>query len=348
MLTRVSQKEVALAAGVHPTTVSLALRDSPRLPAATRTRIQALALKLGYQPDPLLDALNAYRLAGRERRFQGVIAWLNCWEKTNLDIFKTGILAPSFQQALTRCETNGFRLEEFFLGPGGYTWQRLSTILHERGIQGVIIPPLPGGRAHLRLRWEWFSCLAVGYSLARPELHRATHDHYCNMRLLLRGIRHTGRRRIGLVMLRHENLRTDTQRFAAYQTLASTTPSPSDSEFVPPLWVDTIEDAEVLSWYKKHRPEAILGQSAKRITSILEAAGIEVPREVLVATGSAQENPGFPGIVEDNPHLMNVAVDYLVTMIRRGETGLPPKPVRIQVTGTWTDGQPTTPVSKKN
>ena len=43
---RVVLADIAKKAGVHVTTVSLALRNSPRLPEATRTRIRALADQL--------------------------------------------------------------------------------------------------------------------------------------------------------------------------------------------------------------------------------------------------------------------------------------------------------------
>jgi LacI family transcriptional regulator len=43
----VSMQDIALAAGVSKNTVSLALRNSPELPAGTRKRIAALAAKMG-------------------------------------------------------------------------------------------------------------------------------------------------------------------------------------------------------------------------------------------------------------------------------------------------------------
>ena len=57
---RVTLAAIAAQAGVHVTTVSLALRNSPRLPIATRDRIRKLADELGYAPDPMLQALVAY------------------------------------------------------------------------------------------------------------------------------------------------------------------------------------------------------------------------------------------------------------------------------------------------
>ncbi|HEX9783767.1 MAG TPA: helix-turn-helix domain-containing protein [Opitutaceae bacterium] len=53
--------DIARQAGVHVTTVSLALRNHPRLPECTRSRLQALAKEMGYAPDPALRALVAYR-----------------------------------------------------------------------------------------------------------------------------------------------------------------------------------------------------------------------------------------------------------------------------------------------
>jgi len=55
---RVTMSDVALAAHVHKSTVSLALRNQPKLNAATRERIRKIAEELGYRPDPMLDLFN--------------------------------------------------------------------------------------------------------------------------------------------------------------------------------------------------------------------------------------------------------------------------------------------------
>ena len=50
-------QDVADAAQVHRTTVSLALRRDPRIPTATRERVERHAAKLGYRANPLVSAL---------------------------------------------------------------------------------------------------------------------------------------------------------------------------------------------------------------------------------------------------------------------------------------------------
>ena len=56
----VTIKDIARQLDVSHTTVSLALRNHPSLPAATRARIQKLARELGYRPNPLVHALMAH------------------------------------------------------------------------------------------------------------------------------------------------------------------------------------------------------------------------------------------------------------------------------------------------
>src|SRR5690606_8011398 len=72
----ITLKDVARDAGVHVTTVSLALRNSPQLPSATRERIRAIAVRLGYRPDPHLAALCVYRQTLRPPGFQATLAWV--------------------------------------------------------------------------------------------------------------------------------------------------------------------------------------------------------------------------------------------------------------------------------
>jgi DNA-binding LacI/PurR family transcriptional regulator len=331
MNSRVSQKDVARAAKVHPTTVSLALRNSSRLPEATREHIQALARELGYQPDPALDALNAYRLASRKPIQQGTLAWIDGREPQHRTDGKgASAYDQQFRAMAAAAASRGYKLDSFPLGEGGYTWPRLSTVLRERGIRGVLVGPLPGGRARLRLRWEWFSCVAIGLSLARPELHRVAHDLFYNMRLLLRGVRHAGCRRPGLIMLHHENLRTDTLRHAAF---VSAHPG------APVLWCEQLEAAAIVDWYREQRPDAILVQNAPYVVRRLREAGVSVPGEVVVASCCAHEHPGFAGVTESPAMLATATINELVGMIHASETGLPDTPLRVQVPGKWTDGE---------
>ena len=71
---RTTQDDVARAAGVHRTTVSLALKRHPRIPRETQERVRRIADALGYQPDPMLSSLVAYRTRNRPAAYHGSLA----------------------------------------------------------------------------------------------------------------------------------------------------------------------------------------------------------------------------------------------------------------------------------
>ena len=58
---RVTLKDIAKACGYTANTVSRAMRNDERLPAATREKIQAVAAKLGYIPNTLASSLRSGR-----------------------------------------------------------------------------------------------------------------------------------------------------------------------------------------------------------------------------------------------------------------------------------------------
>ena len=64
---RTTIKDVAKVAGVHFTTVSLALRRHPSIPEATRERIRRVAERIGYAPDPVFGALTRFHVNGSVR-----------------------------------------------------------------------------------------------------------------------------------------------------------------------------------------------------------------------------------------------------------------------------------------
>jgi hypothetical protein len=74
--TPITQRDVAHACGLHPSTVCLALKNSPAIPVATRQRVQAIAGDLGYFPNVAARNLALLRT---EKKAGGSlpIAWIN-------------------------------------------------------------------------------------------------------------------------------------------------------------------------------------------------------------------------------------------------------------------------------
>lgn len=123
--------EVARAAAVHQTTVSLALRNDPRLPRETRLRIRALAESMGYRPDPMLSALNFYRTSRDAAKTQPSIAFLMRSRK-NLPAEHFSVDERFLQGARLACERMGFRIVPLQIENSPAEGARLTRVLRSR------------------------------------------------------------------------------------------------------------------------------------------------------------------------------------------------------------------------
>eukprot|EP01035_Chromulina_nebulosa_P036270 gene36270-48842_t len=107
-------QDVATRARVHRTTVSLALRDHPRIPAETRERVKAIAAKLGYRINPLVSALMQSRRSGQAVKHVSLAYVTNYptrfgWRRPHHD------RPDYFPGAVERARDFGYKLEHFWL-----------------------------------------------------------------------------------------------------------------------------------------------------------------------------------------------------------------------------------------
>ena len=197
---RITMAQVAARAGVHPTTVSLALRNHPSIPLATRDRIRGIAEEMGYRPDPALNALTAYRHAKTPRREMPPLAYLTHWD-TEWGWKQPHAHAAFHSGSHARAASLGYRLEHFWLGEPGMSPRRLSDILVARGITGLIVSShLPEHDRPLQLDWARFSAVKIDCLPREPDLHHVTNDQRAITQLAVRRILAAGSSRIGMVI----------------------------------------------------------------------------------------------------------------------------------------------------
>lgn len=80
---RISLRDIAAMLGVSHSTISLALRDHPRISEEVRVKVKEKAAELGYRPDPMLAALANYRRGRGGGSIQAGVAWVNGWANPN-------------------------------------------------------------------------------------------------------------------------------------------------------------------------------------------------------------------------------------------------------------------------
>jgi DNA-binding LacI/PurR family transcriptional regulator len=340
---RVTQRELARLAKVSHTTVSLALRDHPSIPVETRARIAALARQHRYRPDPMLAALNAYRLSRAPSRFQGTLVWLTSFASAGG--WRSMVQAEGyFLGAQAQAERLGYRLEEFWISDPKLTARRASQVLLSRGVHGLVVAPLPAAHGKLSLEWDKFAAVALGYSLAQPQLHVVMNHQFRNMRLLVQQLHRRGYRRIGFAMPATTDERVDHNYLGGFWTAQHELPAGSAQ--LTPWLATTFAEAGFRRWLRRAGPDVVIVSAtwAHQVIAWLAKEGLKVPRDIGVAVASVPYGDRTISGIDENVRAVGaMAVDTLVGMIHRNEVGIPTIPWRILAEGAWSQGKTVNP-----
>lgn len=340
---RITLKKIAEVAGVHQTTVSLALRNRPSLPEKTRLRIQKIAKRMGYRPDPALQALSVYRYPSPSgevpiRRFS--MAFLTnertheAWKKhSGLALCRTG--------AIRRAAELGYHLTDFWLEGEVLTSKRITRILNVRNIHGIIVAPLLSA-LKLDLEWEYFSCVSITSSLHSPQLHTIRNDHIGTAQITHRRLQELGYRRIGLAVSRHSDERIQRGWTSGFWSEEGFLPDERKvPPYLPPVWnMEGFAD-----WLQRYKPDAIIS-IPPNLDTILEwfkERGIRVPEDIGVASLDCNGNSALSGVLQLPELIGATAVETLGGLIQRNNKGIPERPQATIICGDWVDGQTTRP-----
>jgi LacI family transcriptional regulator len=329
-------QDIADQAGVSRATVSLALRDHHSISPPTRARIHALAEKLGYRPNPLVSALMTYQRATQPQRAVNlVLAFVINFSRRAA--WRNYLSEDLLSSAAARAQQHGYRLDEFWLGDSRLSDRRLSAVLYQRGVPGVIVAPLPSAHGHLRMEWPHFSVVAIGNSMLRPPVHRVTTNRFLAMRLAVRHLRRLGFRRLGLAIHVNQDARVDHQWGAAFLWEQQRVPV---AQRTSPFVVEERDwnARKFAEWWAANQPEVVLGYDPV-IIRWLRNEGKRVPEEVgFVHLWNPDQSGQFAGIYHDPPAIGAAAVDFLVGMIQRNERGVPSAPQTLLLEARWQNG----------
>jgi LacI family transcriptional regulator len=346
--TRVTQSDIAHAAGVHNTTVSLALRNSPALPEETRLKIQSIAKAMGYCPDPMLQALVAYRTGQAQKQRQQSIAYITNW-KSNWGWRDVPAEFNHCLGAERKASQSGYRLEHFSLAEPGMTEKRLNDMLYHRGIRGVLFASQAAEREALTgMDWSRLSAVKIGLFPKKPALCRVMSDDYGALRNGIRKIIEAGYQRIGLVLPRRDDDLADQAWSSAFLIEQSLSKS---ATLLPILYREAWPQAAIAKefgsganlaslerWVSIHQPDAIIGFSADCLRD-LNTLGLSVPRDVAFADLSVNDGgEDLAGLQQDGEKAGEIAVELLLNQMERNLYGVPSNATTTLVETTWRPG----------
>lgn len=332
MQPRVRLKDVAQSAKVHLSTVSLALKNDPRLPLKTRTKIQKIAQRMGYTPDAAMTALCAYRNAIRPHPVRSGLAYLT--DMPAKDIFGSMVYRFAREQA----DRMGYNLIEYNLSVPGTTLERLQSIWWSSGLKGVLIGPFKTPGIVLKANWDRWAVATYGYSVSGTQFNRVVLHYFQNMLAHLKVLRERGYQRIGLHLPKSLNERTYGLLYAAY-LMEQTELSPKKP--IPVFTEPNPSPTELKKWVRAHRIDVVIGHPPEK--KALEQAGFHIPRDIgfsLIGwkSYSPAESVGFAGFDEKAEVLAGSAVNFLISLLHEQAYGLLPTPRYYMVSGEFRDG----------
>lgn len=331
---RATVRSVAALAGVSAMTVSLALRNHPRIPVATRTRVQEAADRLGYRPDPEVAKLMHHLRVRRKPAYQAGIGAIT----TVSEAAELPYLRDIVRSARRRADELGYGFSVFRIEEPIGARRDLQRVLRSRGIDGIVLLPVATPRAFdPLLDWKEFSVVCTTYGVLAPTFHRVVPHQFGNALRICRTLARSGYRRIGLVLPAEHDLRVHHGFSAAvaWQGLVGGT------ERVQPL-LHTGElplERELVAWFKRERPDAIIAAGDKECRPIAQMLGLRVPGAVGFASANKAGRSLFAGIEEQPEEIGATAIEQLAGLIQRGEKGVPADPKVMMIDGRWLEGR---------
>ena len=339
----ITMKSIAAQAGVTQATVSMSLSNNPRIPLVTRERIQAIAKKLGYQPNPYVSTLMRIRRAGKPLKDKPALA-LVCGQRT-ADGWRNHPAATIRQMregAMERAAMRGYRAQEYWLHRDGMSNERFSEMLHARGIQGLLLSPLAEGDLPPVLRWEYFASVSLSVPLPSHTVTTVCNDHYFSSLQAVRECHRRGYRRPGLV-LRHIHQNRFQGRWQA-GVMVSSHMLP-DLRLVEPLYVeDFTGPAPIVRWLKREKPDVLISPGGAQLRDMLVRVGWKIPHDLgIVGLSCPELGDPISGIWQNGAMIGALAVDTLVGLLERHEHGLPEQATTLMVEGKWNEGRTVRP-----
>ena len=323
-------RDVAAAANVNQSTVSRALRNDPKIRAEVRKKILKCAEDLGYRPNPYVSAFTASVRSYRRSPNGAVLGLLDCYPKESPYYHDRTYRAGAEQRA----RELGFLPEVFCLEDLNYSLKRLNKVLWTRSIQGLLVLPVPIGFDLTEVEFDRVASSTVDTSLHLPVLHRAEPDYFQGMQLALKMLEARGYQRITFCTTRKEVELLDEEWLGSFMGWQAMKTNPLRME---PYIGEDYERGPFKAWLKKHRPDAIITNVDHYFGWCLEF-GFETSRIAHVALSADPTKPQLAG-VSQNQHAVGVAaVDIILEQIHRNDFGLPAKPKKVLIQGSWVEG----------
>ncbi|MDQ8194511.1 LacI family DNA-binding transcriptional regulator [Coraliomargarita sp. SDUM461004] len=331
---RITQRDLARLLNMSQVTVSRALSNSPLVSEKTKQSVMDAAVKLGYQPDPALSSLNAYRRTKQPIQKGQTIAWITGQQAERSNSWHEG--------ALEQARNYGYRMETFSPNAVGMTPERVMKILYNRSVSGMIFAPRRKAHTQLNIDLTNFCAVSIGYTLQSPIVDRVITDHHRNVMICFEKLYQAGYRRIAMATPNDTEIRIEGRRISSYLYQVYSHP---DVANIPIIYYPNLPEAipnAITPWLDKWRPDAILYHNPQ-ILNVCIDFGLRIPEDIalvsIALTPRWPKDHDYSGVDERYHQIGAFAVDTLVAHIRKNERGIPQERRVHMLEGKWNPGK---------
>ena len=332
----VRMADIAHRLGIASSSVSRALRADTRIGEELRDRVAAMALELGYRPNPLVSAL----MASRRRRGSGgavdVIALVTNYGGRQ-DWRAKDVCRWEYEGILRRAQELGFRIEVFPLEDFQGRMDRLQSALRARAIRGVIL-----GFSREQKATEPFDC--AGFCVAglsayfsHIDVDRANFHGFYNVRLALENMRALGYRRPALIVPELNNRVSNNLWSGAFLDWQRELPRRDRCE--PFLPGEEATAAEFSDWLYRNEPDSLLVYKYP-VRALLARRNLHVPGDLGLAYlyRTSDERGSAAGIDGNLGYVGAAALDLVAERLYTNQAGSSDHPKEVLIKGTWYPG----------
>ncbi|MDE0768178.1 MAG: LacI family DNA-binding transcriptional regulator [Opitutaceae bacterium] len=344
---------IARKAGVAKSTVSLALRNSPKLLEETRLRIQEIARELGYKPNPLVSAQMAHIRSHKSHKSVTTIGFLNTWyDEASKERLKWEIMCRFHDGVKERADALGFHFEPLEFDTTVYGAKRIEQILEARNIDALVLSPLKRSNTRLDINWDPFAVVSIGYFATFGNIHRVFYDNFNCMQTVMTIARGRGYRRIGFITNQETEERAGHLWSAGFLEFQSRV-IPAEEQ-VSLLRLNT-QEAEFSSeeyeqidrWYRDHQPDLIVSYLDKTL-HYLESIGFRSPEDFgYISLLWSKEMGNISGYSQDLEKVGAIAVNIVVDRLLKNNRGVPDYPSSTLLTGEFKEGRTIRPLKER-
>lgn len=331
-------RDLARRAGVSLATASLALRGSPKVSAKTRELVRKAAEASGYNPETTVAAImRRVRTRSGANRFLGTLA---CIYEPPAESPKRPVLPPQMKEGVdARAARLGYKIDYLPVGRTKHEQQRLREVLRNRGIRGVVIAPFWTQTSMADFDFSGFAVAEIGLWLHEPILHRTDCFHLGAIQAALNELGARGYRRVALATSVTHNARVAHAWTAGFREWHAE----RERSALPVFFYPEKSDASFpgfRKWVEEVKPDVVVQTFSGDLTyRLLGQCGLRVPEDIGFASLYCEAKHPWSGINQRPGLTAEAAVDFVVTQLQTGESGVPRAPRLMLTQGVWHEGK---------